>query len=125
MKIVFTTLVLFLAMFCIAESQDTISVEIYNINTAIIWHKHISANCGSKFEVEVTSDGTHFTVTETDTSTEWAFCDCIFNLSTTITFVPAGDYTVDIYRREKPPNFPKDTIYLEGSVPFHIDMGPL
>ncbi len=93
--------------------QENIFVTIES-DTVTIWHTETTRNCCSLFDLAVQVDDSIITVTEVDTG-EYCWCECLFDLSVSITGLDPGSYTVDV--------FGTDSIYQTywGSTSFALD----
>ena len=93
--------------------QENIFVTI-NADTVTIWHTGTTRNCCSLFDLTAQVDGSIITVTEVDTG-DYCYCECLFDLSISITGLDPGAYTVEI--------FGTDSIYQTywGSTSFILD----
>ena len=93
--------------------QDNIFVTIES-DTVTIWHTVTTRNCCSLFDLTVQVDDSIITVTEVDTG-GYCYCECLFDLSVSITGLDPGTYTVEI--------FGTDSMYQTywGSTSFTLD----
>ena len=93
--------------------QENIFVTIES-DTVTVWHIGTNRNCCSLFDMNVQVDDSIITVTEVDTGA-YCFCECLFDLSVSITGLDPGTYTVEV--------FGTDSIYQTywGSTSFTLD----
>ncbi len=104
---------LFLLITGVYSQSDSIYTTI-DADTVTIWHTGSTRNCCSIFNMDVTVNDSIITVTEI-ASGDLCWCECIFDLSVSITGLDPGNYTVEV--------FGTDTIYQTywGSTSFSID----
>ena len=96
---------------------DSVFVNL-NGDTVQIWNTGVSDNCGSKFTFDINIVSDTITVTERDTSTQYAYCTCYFDLSVSLTDLATGNYLVNVYRIHE---LIHDTLYFIGSSSFRIE----
>jgi len=82
---------------CDFQAIDSLVVDVVG-DTVNIWDLLACGNCASIFSISVSRSADSIYITQTDTAQEMATCDCIFNLRTSIVGLPAGTYSVVIYR---------------------------
>jgi len=94
---------LFVFLFFVSNSSfakdDSVFVKIES-DTVQIWNTDVSANCASRFSVKTEIIGNVIVVTECDTIGPLADCHCIYDLHSSLTGLPAGNYSVAVYRQE-------------------------
>jgi len=85
-------------------------------DTLKIWDINISSSCQSKYTASTSIPPDSIIVTEEDTSTSHAYCDCFYDVNLALTGLPAGSYQTVIYRQElKKYQYAKDTLILVAS----------
>jgi hypothetical protein len=90
-------------------------------DTVKIWNVNITSDCGSKYIASTSLLKDSIVVTEQDTSTRHALCDCFYDIKVSFTGLPAGNYQIVIYRQQlKKYQYPKDTMLLVASFSFSI-----
>lgn len=109
-------LLFFLMVIAYAQS-DSIYATI-EADTVTIWHTGSNRNCGSLFELQVSVEDHSITVTEVDTATMWTTCECLFDLSVSITGLAPGVYNADIFATD---TFSVSYPHYRGSTSFTID----
>jgi hypothetical protein len=67
-------------------------------DTVTIYDTEIPVTCGSAFKFEISKSNDTLYVMERDTSTRLATCDCVANLSFSVTGLSAGHYIASVYR---------------------------
>jgi len=98
------------------SAQDSIFVTIDN-DTVNIWNTGAFENCGFLVEMETIFSNDTITVIEHDTSTQYAFCNCNFDMCVSLTGLSPGNYHVDFFRTYDLINDP-DSLYYIGSTDF-------
>ena len=86
-------------------------------DSVTIHHDQTHRNCASQFLFDVRQENFQLTVMESDTSKEWVYCLCYFDLSVGIGPLLSGEYSVEVYGTDI---FTGDTLYL-GSTNFMIE----
>jgi len=97
------------------QSEDSIFV-ITSGDTVHIWNTGAYENCGCLFRMDAMVSNDTIYVAEVDTSSDWAFCMCYFDLCTSVTGLQNGTYFVEIFRYM--PLFYPDTVFYIGSTSF-------
>jgi hypothetical protein len=93
-------------------------------DTVKIWNVNIMSDCGSKYIASTSFPKDSIIVTEQDTSTRHALCDCFYDVNVSLTGLPAGNYQIVIYRQQfKKYQYPKDTLILVASFSLSISGG--
>lgn len=107
---------------CILTAQTKESIEVSVVEDAVtVINKSVHANCCSVFIIENNIIDYTIYITEIDTSTQKCRCMCFFDLSTKVSNLKMGNYTVNIYRRElKKYGYSYDTLIFIGSQEFTI-----
>ena len=72
--------------------NDSVYVEIKG-DTAIFWHKNAECQCAAKYQFAINLTDTVITITEEDTSTQYADCICNYSFSITAGPFTPGKYT--------------------------------
>jgi hypothetical protein len=98
-----------------AGTEDSVFVVISG-DTVHIWNTAAYENCGCLFRMDVALSNDTIYVTEVDTSSNWAFCICYFDLCTSVTGLQNGTYYVEVFRY-MPLGYP-DTLFYIGSTSF-------
>ena len=98
-----------------AGTEDSVYVVISG-DTVHIWNTAAYENCGCMFRMDIALSSDTIYVTEVDTSSNWAYCTCYFDLSTSVTGLQNGTYYVEVFRY-MPLNYP-DTVFYIGSTSF-------
>jgi len=98
------------------SAQDSIFVTIDN-DTVNIWNTGAFENCGFLVEMETIFSNDTITVVEHDTSTQYAFCNCNFDMCVSLTGLNSGNYHVVVFRTYDLINDP-DSLYYIGSTDF-------
>jgi len=97
-------------------SVDSIAVDVAS-DSIKITHLYASRNCGSIFIFDVTVTDNYIRIFENDTSTAYYDCMCHFDLSVTLSSLPAGDYFVEVFGTSV--IYPDDTTFC-GSAHFTV-----
>ena len=97
------------------QQQDSIFVIIEG-DTVNIWNTMAYENCGCLFRMDVIVSNDTIYVTEVDTTSNWAWCMCYFDLCASITGLQNGTYFVEVFRY-MPLCCPDTTFYI-GSTSF-------
>ncbi len=93
-------------------------------DTVKIWNVNIISDCGSKYVASTSLPKDSIIVTEQDTSTRHALCDCFYDVNASLTGLLAGNYQIVIYRQQfKKYQYPKDTLILVASFSLSIGSG--
>lgn len=120
MKTIRITFLLLLGWSAANAGLDSLYAVVHG-DTVTIWNKNVDSNCGSKYDFLVTIGRDTVTVVERDTSTERMRCNCLFNLSVSVTNLDSGKHVAMVYRQLlKMYGYPSDTMYLVGSVEFTL-----
>jgi hypothetical protein len=82
---------------CDFLGRDSLFVNL-SADTVHIWDLSACGNCASVFVTSVNRSADTLYVVQEDTSHLMALCDCLFNLRTSVVGIPAGTYTVALYR---------------------------
>ena len=100
MKIFLTSLVVafFLSIPVNPQPQDSIFVIISG-DTVHIWNTGAFENCASLFRMDVVISNDTIYVTEVDTTEEYVYCLCYFDLCASVTGLQSCYYVVQVYRR--------------------------
>ena len=98
-----------------AQTEDSVFV-IVSGDTVHIWNTGAYENCGCLFRMDVVLSNDTIYVTEVDTTSDWAFCMCSFDLSASVTGLQTGSYLVQVFRYM--PLFYPDTVFYIGSTSF-------
>lgn len=98
-----------------AQTEDSVFVVISG-DTVHIWNTGAYENCGCLFRMDVLLSNDTIYVTEVDTTSDWAFCMCSFDLCASVTGFQNGTYMVNVSRYM--PLFYPDTIFYIGSTSF-------
>ncbi len=85
------------AQICDFQGRDSIVVKTQG-DTLTVWDFAACANCGSRFAMSVSRSADSIMIVQTDTSQLLFLCDCLFDLSASVTGVPNGSYWLVIYR---------------------------
>jgi hypothetical protein len=80
-----------------AETEDSIFVIISG-DTVHIWNTGAYENCGCLFRMDVMVSNDTIHVTEVDTTSNWAFCMCYFDMCASVTGLQNGTYLVEVFR---------------------------
>ncbi|MDP3148501.1 MAG: T9SS type A sorting domain-containing protein [Ignavibacteria bacterium] len=99
MKMFFLFSFLFLVWSDSFAKNDSVFVKI-QADTVQIWNTDVSANCASRFSFSTEITGNSIVVTECDTIGPLANCNCIYDLHSSLTGLPAGNYSIAVYRQE-------------------------
>lgn len=97
------------------QPQDSIFVIISG-DTVHIWNTGAFENCASLFRMDVSISSDTVYVTEVDTTEDYVYCLCYFDLCASVTGLQAGSYNVAVYR-EIPLLYPDTSFYI-GSTSF-------
>jgi hypothetical protein len=97
------------------QQEDSVFVIISD-DTVHIWNIAAYENCGCLFRMDVTVSNDTIFVTETDTSSNWAYCMCYFDMCASVTGLQSGTYFVEVFRYM--PLFYPDTTFYIGSTSF-------
>jgi len=97
-----------------AETEDSVFVIISG-DTVQIWNTGAYENCGCLFRMDITLSNDTIYITEVDTSTDWMYCMCHFDLFASVTGLPNGMYYVEVFRYM--PLYGTDTVFV-GSTSF-------
>lgn len=93
-------------------------------DTVKIWNVNISSACNSVYIASTSLPKDSIIVTEQDTSTRHALCDCFYDVNISLTGLSAGNYQIVIYRQQfKKYQYPKDTVILVASFNLSIAGG--
>ncbi|MCK9424428.1 MAG: T9SS type A sorting domain-containing protein [Ignavibacteriaceae bacterium] len=80
-------------------NEDSVFVKVQT-DTVQIWNTDVLANCASRFSLQTEITGNSIVVAECDTIGPIADCHCIYDLHSSLTGLPAGNYSVAVYRQE-------------------------
>ncbi len=97
-------------------AQDSLFVTINN-DTVNIWNTGAYENCGFSVEMETIFSNDTITVIEHDTSNQYAYCNCNFDMCVSLTGLNPGNYHVDVFRTYDIIYDP-DSLYYIGSTDF-------
>lgn len=97
-------------------AQDSVFVTI-NSDTVNIWNTGAYENCGFLVEMETIFSNDTITIIEHDTSCQYAYCNCNFDMYVSLTGLSPGSYHVDVFRTYDILYDP-DSIYYIGSTNF-------
>ena len=120
MKKLISLFVFILSLSLIAQENDgTINIELHGDSLTI---RHIGAwrNCGALYSMEIELIGSTLYLIENDTSSEWMYCMCFFDMAVTIQNPPAGVYSLIIHTTNKfqgDTSFVADTCFTINAVP--------
>ena len=90
-------------------------------DSVTIWNTGVNEQCGARFMIEVNLLRDSAVVVERDTFGAIATCDCLFNLSVSLTGVPAGQYVAVVYREYlRKHGYPQDLRRYVGVAKFFI-----
>ncbi|MDP3148500.1 MAG: T9SS type A sorting domain-containing protein [Ignavibacteria bacterium] len=104
----------------VIAKNDSVFVKI-QADTVQIWNTDVSANCASRFSLSTEITGNSIVVTECDTIGPLVHCLCIFDLHSSLTGLPAGNYSVAVYRQElKKYFYSHDTTIFVDSLTFTL-----
>jgi len=106
---------IFLLQISYAATEDSVFVIISG-DTVHIWNTGAYENCGCLFKMNVMISNDTISVTEVDTSINWAYCMCYFDLRTSVTGLQSATYYVNVFRSM--PLFYPDTLFYIGSTTF-------
>jgi len=125
MSIRFAVLVFVVCLFIggTASAQFAIDTSFIRIlsDTVVISNVNIDANCNTKFVTTATVSNDTVWVTECDTSTRHATCDCYYDNQATVTGLSPGTYHAMILRQElKKYQYSKDTTVLVADLVFTV-----
>jgi hypothetical protein len=98
-----------------AETEDSVYVILAG-DTVQIWNTGVYENCGCLFRMDVIISNDTIYVTEVNTSSDWAFCICAFDLCASVTGLQTGTYFVNVFRYM--PLFDPDSVFYIGSASF-------
>jgi hypothetical protein len=98
-----------------AQTEDSIFVIISG-DTVHIWNTEAYENCGCLFRMDVIVSNDTVYVTEVDTTSDWAYCICYFDMCASVTGLQSGTYFVNVFRYM--PLFYPDTVFYIGSTSF-------
>ena len=117
MKTFFSALVIviYLSISAFPQPQDSIFVIISG-DTVHIWNTGAYENCASLFRMDVSISNDTVYVTEVDTTEDYVYCLCYFDMCASITGLPPGSYEVLVFR-EFPLLYPDTSFYI-GSTSF-------
>lgn len=90
---------------CIDVYSDSLYVEVVN-DTVFVKNTGVWENCLFRPRSMVIVEGYNITLTQQDTSNNFAFCNCTFDLTTQIIGLNKGNYRIYVYRKY---SLPKDT----------------
>jgi hypothetical protein len=85
-------------------------------DTVHIWNGNVEVNCGCRFRMDAEVSNDTITITEVDTSSNWAHCMCTFSLCASLTGLNPGTYVVLVFREMS--LFHPDSIFYVGSTSF-------
>jgi len=110
-----------LVLCCLAASFSSAQYEHYGAqivgDTVKIWNTNIYVMCGASFIADTRLANDSIIVVEEDTSTRHAYCDCFYDVNTSITGITSGSYHSVIYRKQSMRyQYPADTTFLVGSI---------
>ena len=109
-------IILFIQVLSSAQPQDSIFVIIKG-DTIQICNNGVYENCASNFLMNVTRfNPDTIIVKEIDIATQYATCNCYFDLSVSLTGLPAGTFYVKVFR-SLPLIYPDTLLYI-GSTQF-------
>ena len=97
------------------QQEDSIFVIIEG-DTVHIWNTMAYENCGCLFRMDFNVSNDTIFVTEMDTTSDWAYCICYFDLCASITGLQSGTYFIKVFRYM--PLFYPDTTFYIGSTSF-------
>lgn len=103
-----------------ASQIDSLSVKVSG-DTVYFWNYNIYANCAATFMLSVYNQMYLNTIiiTEIDTTTTMADCDCYFDLSTNFSLYDPGHYYLKIYRYV--PFFNPGSVIEVGTIEFDFN----
>ncbi len=82
---------------CDFQGKDSLVAKIRG-DSLEFWDFGACAYCSSKFAISVNATTDSITLVETDTASELATCECIYDLGTLILGLSGGTYTIVVYR---------------------------
>jgi hypothetical protein len=80
-----------------AQNRDSIFVQIYP-DSVCIWNSDISAICGTSYMTSVSIAGDSIAILESDTSTNYQWCMCNYDVNVTLIGLTSGSYRTFISR---------------------------
>ena len=90
-------------------------------DTVKLWDLNIASDCQSKFMASLTLPPDSIVLTEQDTSTMHAICDCFYDVNASLTGLANGNYEIVIYRLQLTKyQYAKDTLILVASFSFSL-----
>ena len=104
----------YLSALCGHKTKIKIFIQTY-ADSVCFWDTEISATCGTSFKTIITVNNDSITILESDTSNHYYRCICNYDIGVTIFGLPAGSYSVYIYRGR----WGRDTAFI-GSADFII-----
>jgi hypothetical protein len=118
------TIVAFVLGFMTANTANA-QWELYGASTVAdtvkIWNTNINTSCGAKYSASVTVLKDSIIVTEQDTSSRHATCDCFYDVNVAITGLTPGTFQCVIRRVQlKKYQYQKDTTLLAASFNFSM-----
>ncbi|MBU0713178.1 T9SS type A sorting domain-containing protein [bacterium] len=94
-------LILIFSIALIAQENDGyIDIEFYG-DSLTIRHYGAWRNCGARYSMEIELINSTLSLMENDTSSEWMYCMCFFDMAVTIQTPPAGTYSLVIHTTNK------------------------
>ena len=97
-------------------SEDSVFVKLQG-DTVHVWNARARTNCCSHFVFDVSVTNDTLVVVERDTSSQFCYCDCYFDFSTSVVGLSPGSYVVKVYRNL---HFWTDTTFFVGLTSFTI-----
>lgn len=83
-----------------ARDDGRVELE-FNGDSLTIWHYSAWRNCGACYTMDLYLENSTFYLFENDSSSNWLRCMCYFDLATTITVPPPGQYSLVICTTNK------------------------
>ena len=113
MKKLFTLItILLLPLVSFSQTEDSVFVIISG-DIVHIWNTAAYENCGCLFRMDVVVFNDTIYVTEVDTTSNAANCNCYFDLCASITGLQGGTYLVKVSRYM--PLFEPDTVFIAST----------